>query len=141
MNSIKTKSRLHAVKMMYQWEITGDIPENITAQYWKSVDEKNTAVKENANKLFTDSMGKVEWTDSLFKKLLKKGWSFDRLGEIEKSVLRVAIYDILNNKIPEYAANNDYATITRKYVDEKTASFVHGILQSVEKELLQENEQ
>lgn len=140
MNNKKTKSRLHAVKMMYQWEITKDKAENITVHYWDSTDETNMAVRKNANELFSKSLEKVEWTDDLFTKMLKKGWTFERLGEIEKSVLRVAIYDILNNKVPSFAANNDYATITSQYVDEKTASFVHGILQSVEKEFVQEND-
>ena len=140
MNNKKTRSRLHAVKMMYQWEITKDKPEEITVRYWESTDETNSSVIKGANELFSKSLEKVSWTDDLLVKMLKKGWTFERMGEIEKSVLRVAIYDILNNKVPSFAANNDYATITSQYVDQKTASFVHGILQSVENEFIQETE-
>lgn len=62
------------------------------------------------------------------------GFSIDRIYKIDKAILLVALYEIKNMKDIPYAVSiNEAVELAKKYGEEKSPSFVNGILSKVEK--------
>ncbi|WP_100488239.1 transcription antitermination factor NusB [Sporolactobacillus pectinivorans] len=67
-------------------------------------------------------------------------WSFDRIGNIDKTILRLAICEMLYfDDIPTTVSINEAVELCRKYGDEQTRKFVNGILSSISKEIETKN--
>lgn len=66
--------------------------------------------------------------DSIIKER-SKGWRFDRLSKVDLSILRLALYEILyRDDIPESVSVNEGVELAKKYGNEKSGSFVNGVL-------------
>lgn len=120
--------------MMYQCVISDATVNETRKTFWLSAEEKvDQETIDFAESLFVSAHGKMASTDSTITQFLKDGWPFDRMGEMEKNVLRIAIVELLDGQAPVYAVLDDYTTLARRYSDEKTASFVNGLLENVRK--------
>ena len=67
----------------------------------------------------------------LDKKLDEKidGWDTSRIGRVELTVLRLALYEMLyDDEISEAVAINEAVEIAKKYGQEKSSEFINGVL-------------
>ena len=117
--------------MMYQAEIMECPPEEVLPVFWKSFEGYHKDTADFAERLFTGACSRRAEHDRMITQFLKDSWSFDRLGEVEKSILRVGIDELLHSDTPSYAVLDDYVTLARHFTDEKTTAFVNGVLESV----------
>ncbi|MBR1702463.1 MAG: transcription antitermination factor NusB [Lachnospiraceae bacterium] len=63
-----------------------------------------------------------------------EGWNTERMGKVELSVLRLAVYEILfDEDIPASVAINEAVEIAKKYGQESSGAFVNAILGKVAK--------
>lgn len=59
-------------------------------------------------------------------------WKIDRISKVNLTILRLAVYEILfDENVPRNVAINEALEITRKYSDEKSVSFVNGVLDKI----------
>jgi len=119
--------------MMYHSSIAEVGVSEVRRIFWLEKDAPDT-VKTFAEELFSNAFKKKNFNDELVKKYLKKGWVFERLGEIEKAVFRVGIAELFDGDAPVYAILDDYVSIASNYMDEKSASLVNGILDTIKRE-------
>ncbi len=117
--------------MMYQAEMMECPPEEVIPVFWKSFDGGRQESADFAEQLFVGAYSRRAEHDRTVTQFLKDNWTFERLGEMEKCVLRVAIDELLHSDTPAYAVLDDYVTLTRRFTDEKTAAFVNGVLEKV----------
>lgn len=63
-----------------------------------------------------------------------KGWSIARIGKVELSVLRLAIYEMLyDDSIPVGVAIDEAVELAKRFGQESSGSFVNGILATLAK--------
>ncbi|MGM0508360.1 MAG: transcription antitermination factor NusB [Fusobacteriota bacterium] len=60
-----------------------------------------------------------------------KNWKVNRLGNVEKILLRIATYEILEDKVTYEIAINEAIEIAKKYGDVKSAKFINGVLANI----------
>lgn len=74
-----------------------------------------------------------ESIDELIKANLQK-WKLDRISKVNLAILRLAVYEMnYVHDVPEKVAINEALEITKKYSDEKSVSFINGILDKIYK--------
>ena len=57
------------------------------------------------------------------------GWKVNRIGKTELAILRVAVYEIMfDDDIPGKVAVNEAIELAKEYSDDKSASFINGVL-------------
>jgi N utilization substance protein B len=128
----RSQAREYAVQMMYQAQMLDSDPVEINTLFWKSVDEKpDASVQEFAEQLFASAFSHQAESDRTVTMYLKENWTFERLGELDKCILRVAVDELLHSSTPDYAVLDEYVTLTRRFTDEKTAAFVNGLLENI----------
>ena len=59
------------------------------------------------------------------------GWTFERIGTVEKTLLKVAVYELLFENTPHEIVVNEAVELAKIYGDEKTAEFVSGVLAKI----------
>lgn len=59
------------------------------------------------------------------------GWSFERIGTVEKTLLKVTVYELLFEDTPHEIVVNEAVELAKIYGDEKTAEFVNGVLAKI----------
>lgn len=62
-------------------------------------------------------------------------WKLYRLGKVDRSVLRMSVYELLfSKKLASAIVINEAVELGKKYGDEKTPSFLNGVLDRIAKE-------
>ena len=65
-----------------------------------------------------------------------KGWRSDRISPVSRAVIRLAAYEIMFiSDIPARVSINEAIELAKKYDDEKSYSFVNGVLNAVAEEI------
>lgn len=74
-------------------------------------------------------------------KLILDGWTYERLGTLEKVILKMSFYEILVVKIGHEVAINEAIEIVKKYSYDDAKEFINGVLANlVQKEGLKSYE-
>ena len=61
-----------------------------------------------------------------------ENWTIDRIGKAELAILRLAVYEIFyDEQVESPVAINEAVELSKKYCDEKSHSFVNGILAKI----------
>ncbi|MBQ9086822.1 MAG: transcription antitermination factor NusB [Clostridia bacterium] len=64
------------------------------------------------------------------------GWKTNRMSKLSRSILRLAVYEMLYEKeIPYSVTINEAVELTKKFDEDRARAFVNGILNSVKSEL------
>ncbi|GAA0085007.1 transcription antitermination factor NusB [Clostridium sp. CTA-7] len=84
-------------------------------------------------------LAKVEENINVIDKKIEEAltnWKLDRVSKVNISILRLAIGEMLYlDDVPEKVAINEAIELTKKYSDEKSVSFVNGVLDKAFKTL------
>ncbi len=71
--------------------------------------------------------------DALIKKHANN-WSLERMANIDRNILRIAIYEIVFvSNIPKSVSINEAVELAKKYSTENSFGFVNGVLGQIEK--------
>ena len=61
-------------------------------------------------------------------------WSLERMANIDRNILRIAIYEIVFiDNIPKSVSINEAVELAKKYSTESSFGFVNGVLGKIEK--------
>ncbi|MDO5444509.1 MAG: transcription antitermination factor NusB [Eubacteriales bacterium] len=109
----------HFASMPDELDIFSALPDDMSMEY----------IRRTVNGVFDH----LEEIDSLIGGA-SKGWSVRRISGTARSVLRVAVYEMLYaDDVPVGAAINSAVEIDKKYDDADVVSFVNGVLGSIAK--------
>jgi transcription antitermination protein NusB len=113
----RREARRAAVFMLFQWDVTG---RPLGSLYEGDVDDYTRqltgAVTERADELDARI---TEASDD---------WTADRLGAVERNVLRVALEELDEGTVPVEVVLDEAVTLAKRYASEDAARLVNGIL-------------
>ncbi len=116
-------ARRTALFLLYQWDLTG---QPLASLYEGTPDEfaasLASAVAERAEDL---DRRITEVSDE---------WPADRLGTLERNILRVGVYELEEKTVPPEIAINEAVVLAKRYATEEAARLVNGILGRIERE-------
>ena len=61
-------------------------------------------------------------------------WSADRLGALERNILRIGVYELAAADVPVEVAINEAVELTKRYASDDAARLVNGILGRIARE-------
>jgi N utilization substance protein B len=118
--------RRTAFFLVYQWDVTG---QPLASLYEGEVDpfarETAEAVVAHAPEL------DARITDA------SEEWTADRLGAVERSILRVAVHELEQGSVPVEVAIDEAVRLAKRYASEDAARLVNGILGRIAREAAQ----
>ena len=116
-------ARRTALFLLYQWDVTG---QPLASLYEGEVDpfarELAESVAAQADKLDARVSAASE------------GWPADRLGALERNVLRVGIFELDRGEVPVKVAIDEAVTLAKRYASDEAGRLVNGILGRIARE-------
>jgi N utilization substance protein B len=121
----RREARKSALTLLYQWDVTerppGELFEGEIDPYAQSVTD---AVVRDAASLDARITTAAE----------ESGWTADRLGAVERTILRIAIHELDAGEIPPRAVIDEAVTLAKQYSTREAGRLVNGILDRIYKE-------
>ncbi|WP_047984171.1 transcription antitermination factor NusB [Ornithinibacillus californiensis] len=120
------EAREKAFQILFQLDLLDEDME-LTIQERLNEEEKDDFLHRLVNGVVKEKQSiDTEITASLEK------WSFNRLPSVEKTVLRIASYEIKHlEDIPDNVSINEAVELAKQYGDEKSGRFVNGVLSKI----------
>jgi transcription antitermination protein NusB len=116
-------ARRTALFLLYQWDVTG---QPLASLYEGEVDpfarETAEAVAARAPELDRRITEAAE------------DWTADRLGAIERNILRIALHELDGDDVPDEVAIDEAVTLAKRYASDDAARLVNGILGRIVRE-------
>ena len=119
----RRQSRRTALFLLYQWDLTG---EPLTALYEGEPDEFALALAEAVCVRAPELDERIT--------AAAEGWTADRLGTLERNILRVGVHELEEGSVPPEVAINEAVVLAKRYASEDAARLVNGILARVARE-------
>jgi transcription antitermination protein NusB len=116
-------SRRTALFLLYQWDITG---QPLASLYEGEVDPFARATAEAVVAEAPDFDRRI--TDAA------ESWTADRLGAIERNILRIALYELDGEEVPNEVAIDEAVNLAKRYATDDAARLVNGILGRIVRE-------
>lgn len=122
------KARQKAMQILFQIDLTDQsLPEVL---------DNFLDVHERDPFLMSIVEGVTEHLDELDQLISQhlENWTLERVGSVEKSILRMAAYEMTyRDDIPMSVSINEAVELAKTYSDEKAGQFVNGILSKISK--------
>lgn len=131
----RRKSREVAMKFLYELSINKQEYEK-TIEHYKENTEENTDEIDIAyvTKLLKGIQDNNEIIESKIEGNLNN-WKLNRLSKIDLSILKICTYEILfDETIPDAVSINEGIELAKRYSEEKSASFINGVLGNIIKQ-------
>jgi transcription antitermination protein NusB len=119
-------ARRTALFVLYQWDVTG---QPLASLYEGEVDP---FARDTAEAVVVE----VEELDRRITEAAE-GWTADRLGAIERNILRIALHELEGDEVPDEVAIDEAVTLAKRYATDDAARLVNGILGRVVREQVQ----
>lgn len=125
-------SREMALKVLFQIDLVSTNIEE-ALKYTFEDGEFSDEVKEFSLILVKGVMSNLSEIDKVINNHTNN-WSLERITNIDRNILRMAIYEILYlNNIPKSVSINEAVELAKKYGTKSSSSFVNGVLGKIDK--------
>ena len=119
----RKSERRDALFVLYQWDVTG---QPLASLYEGDVDPFARELAESV----------IERAEELDREITESAddWSADRLGALERNILRIALWELEQGDVPVEVAIDEAVTLAKRYASEDAGALVNGILGRVARE-------
>lgn len=115
--------RRQALFLLYQWDLTGQplasLFEGEPDEFARELAEAVSSRADELDRRITEA---------------SEEWPADRLGTLERNVLRIGVYELEEKTVPPEVAINEAVVLAKRYASEDAARLVNGILGQVARE-------
>jgi len=119
----RREARRAAVFVLYQWDLTssplGSLFEGEVDAYTQTIADRVAAHAEELDAKITAA---------------SDDWTADRLGAVERNILRVAIEELAAGEVPKEVVLDEAVTLAKRYASDDAGRLVNGILGKIARE-------
>lgn len=119
----RRQSRRAALFLLYQWDLTH---QPLASLYEGTPDDFASSLAEAVSERAAELDDRIT--------AASEGWAADRLGTLERNILRIGIHELEEESVPPEVAMNEAVVLAKRYASEDAARLVNGILARVAKE-------
>jgi transcription antitermination protein NusB len=115
--------RRAALFMLFQWDVTGK--------------ELGSTFEGDADEFAWETARAVaDRSDELDRRIdeATQGWPADRLGALERNILRIAIHELELGDVPPEVAIDEAVRLAKRYASDEAGKLVNGILGKIARE-------
>ena len=116
-------ARRTALVLLYQWDVTG---QELASLFEGEIDPFARELAEAV----------IEQHEEIDRRITEAAdeWTADRLGALERNILRMAILELDRGDIPVEVAIDEAVSLAKRYSSEDAGRLVNGILGQIVKE-------
>jgi N utilization substance protein B len=128
------QAREYALQMLYQSEVGGASMPDVVAHFWQQEGIPED-VRRFAERLALGTIDALPEIDRLLRESIEN-WRLERLGTVDRSVLRLAVHEFLHEPdTPRIVIIDEAIELAKRFGGEESGQFVNGILDALRKRL------
>ena len=112
--------------MLFEWDMTRQETARVEKLFWKSAHAADSTRK-FANQLFEGAVAGASAADKLSAEL-SENWRLERLATVDRSILRLAIYELRSGTAPAKVVIDEALELAKKFSSAEAPAFLNGIL-------------
>jgi transcription antitermination protein NusB len=116
-------ARRDALFVLYQWDVTG---RPLASLHEGDLDPYAQELADGVAAAAAELDARINEASS--------DWSADRLGALERNVLRIALWEMERDEVPLEVALDEAVSLAKRYASEDAGRLVNGILGHVARE-------
>jgi len=126
------QARTAVVGLLYAYDLGN---ENISKFSDKILEEDKIRNKQRvfSKSLFNGTIENLKAIDTEIQKHLK-GWNYNSIGKVEKSIMRLAAYEIMIEGTDKRIIINEAIELAKTLADDKSPRFINAVLDAIGKE-------
>jgi N utilization substance protein B len=127
---VETRARARALQALYAWDMRGETAlDRVATQVW---DDLSVAPEERrlAGQLVATILRSKGELDAELAEVTTN-WRLERLGAIERSVLRLAAAELARGETPPRVVIKEAVRLAERYGSAQSAKFVNGVLDAL----------
>ena len=131
----ETRARARALQALYAWDVRGDGQqlEEVAAHLWDEL-RVRPAERALAARLVRTVVARSGEIDAALRDITAN-WRLERLGAIERSMLRLASAELLEGETPPRVVIQEAVSLAERFGSAESARFVNGVLDAVARRL------
>jgi N utilization substance protein B len=129
----ETKTRARALQMLYAWEMQGQPPME-SASELPGEFKLRPRERGKAERLAAAVAGKLRSLDREIE-AAAENWRFERIGAVEKNILRLGLFEIQQAEVPAPVAIDEAVKLAHWFAGPKAPGFVNGVLDALARRL------
>ncbi len=127
--SARSKARKQALDILFESDIRGSVALDILLS--RDVIEEGPdarPIREYTREIINGVSEHHRKIDELIA-TYAQGWDMDRLPAVDRSILRIGIYEIIwANTLPDAVAIDEALTLAKELSTDESAGYIHGVL-------------
>ena len=130
----ETRARARALQALYAWDLRDGEPlDRIASQVW---DDLAIAPDERAfaGRIIRTIVAEGKTIDDALRDVTTN-WRLERLGAVERAVLRIAAAELLRGDPPPRVAIQEAVRLAERYGSAQSARFVNGVLDALARKM------
>ncbi len=127
----RTQARESVIGLLYAYDLGNEGISKFVDEIFEEKKIRNQQ-KDFALKLFNGTIANLEKIDAEIKGHITQG-TLEDIGSVEKSILRLAIYEILFEDLPKAVVINEAIELSKKLASDGAPKFVNGLLDKIVK--------
>lgn len=130
-------ARRGLMKLLYQMDMNDDYSDEAVDFYFENSDLKEDEV-EFIREHILGMIDKFYEIDEIIKSNLE-GWSLERISNIDRQILRIAVYELYFTSTASNIVINEAVEIAREYSSNEAPKFINGILGTIFRKFAKES--
>jgi N utilization substance protein B len=131
---VESRARARALQAIYAWDLRGEQDlDRVSAQIWDDLAVAPTERKLAGMLLRTLQQDRAELDRDLAE--VTTNWRLERLGVIERSVLRLAAAELRRGETPPRVVLREAIRLAERYGNPDSARFVNGVLDALARKM------
>lgn len=133
---LETRARALALQLLYAWDVTGNAggaPESAWGRVL-AVTGPGPKLEERALDLALAVVKSRATLDASIERAADR-WRIERLGVVDRNVLRIGAHEITNDVAPPRVVIDEGVRLARWFGGEKSPSFINGVLDRIARDL------
>ena len=127
---VETRARARVLQALYAWDVRGNEPlDRVAARIWDDLavpaDERRLA------RLLVDELSRRGSELDAELAEVTTNWRLERLGVVERSVLRLAAAELDRGETPPRVVIQEAVHLAERYGSSRSAKFVNGVIDAL----------
>jgi N utilization substance protein B len=127
-SSSRSKARKRALDILFEAELRGADP---VATLEERAAAADPPVREYTAKLVRGVDAHSSEIDARISAHLAPGWSLQRIPRVDRSALRIAVFEIDKGEVPDAVAISEAVQLVSELSTDDSSAFVNGVLRAI----------
>jgi N utilization substance protein B len=133
------RSRHRAIQILYQSDIRQIAPDEAIASFYDTLYSEENDQKPRRDEFMEELVkGAAAQKTDIDRRIEQHSehWRIDRMSAVDRNILRMSIYELIEGKIPPAVIIDEALDLSRRFSGDESVSFINGILDAIRKDLV-----